>query len=166
MSDSLASGAKFWTCRCGVSNSEGAHTCIGCGDHRSHPRSIPPTRHKLKQHRQPNDTERSFGLILEAMKQRGDIVYYGFEEITLRFADMSYTPDYFVIRRQRELTIARAFDIEPPKPSQLIEAVYVELKGAHKWEDSIIKFKAARARFTWAQFQLWHRLQGNWEQIA
>ena len=56
---------------------------------------------KLRTHRQPNDTERGFAEeFLEPQLRRGDIYHYGFEEITLRWGDMEYTPDYFVIRRR------------------------------------------------------------------
>ncbi len=131
---------------------------------------------KLREHRKPNKTEAEFGLILEAKKQKGEIEYYGFEEITLRWADMEYTPDFFVIRRQE--FVPRWYD-EKNKHGMvwydeknkhgmatLIEAVYIELKGAHKWEDSIIKYKAARARFTWARFEMHEKRDGRWSQIA
>jgi hypothetical protein len=40
------------------------------------------------------------GNILEARRRRGEIVSAEFEAITLRWGDMEYTPDYFVIRQQ------------------------------------------------------------------
>jgi hypothetical protein len=110
---------------------------------------------RLKEHRKPNDTEARYALVLEAMKRRGEIEYYGFEEITLRWADMTYTPDFFIIREERAQG-DRTF----------VEAVYVEIKGGHKWEDSIIKWKAARARFTWARFEMWQCVSGQWSQIG
>lgn len=114
---------------------------------------------KLKQHRQPNETEKRYGLVLEAMKRRGEIVYYGFEEITLRWADMLYTPDFFVIRQLAENHTERG-------GGPLIEAVYIEVKGSWKWQKDVVKFKAARGRFTWAQFEMWDYVDGRWTQLA
>ena len=48
----------------------------------------------------------------------------------------------------------------------LIEAVYIELKGGWKWEDSVIKFKAFRKAMAWAQFQFHQKQEGRWEQLA
>lgn len=124
---------------------------------------------KLKQHRQPNETEKRYGLVLEAMKRRGEIVYYGFEEITLRWADMVYTPDFFVIRQQCTLQYA-GLEKEPVSPENpvrhLIEAVYIEVKGSWKWQKDIVKWKAARGRFTWARFEMWDYVDGRWTQLA
>lgn len=114
---------------------------------------------RLKKHREANETEKKYGLILEAMRRRGEIVYAGFEEITLRWADMEYTPDYFVIRQLAE-------NHTEAGGGPLIEAVYIELKGGRKWEDSIVKFKAARARFSWARFEMWALIDGTWTQLA
>lgn len=114
---------------------------------------------KLKQHRQPNETEKRYGFVLEAMRRRGDIVYYGFEEMTLRWADLAYTPDYFVIRQIAE-------NLTENGGGPLIEAAYIELKGAYRFEDSVIKWKTAKARFTWATFEMWECVKGQWNRLA
>lgn len=114
---------------------------------------------RLKRHRLPNDTEKRYGLVLEAMRRRGEIVCYGFEEISLRWGDMVYTPDYFVIRQLAE-------NHTEAGGGPLIEAVYIELKGAWKWQKDVVKFKAARARFTWARFEMWDYVDGRWTQLA
>ncbi len=43
-----------------------------------------------------NKTEAEFAMILEAMKRKGDILRYEFEGVTLRFANVKYTPDFVV----------------------------------------------------------------------
>ena len=41
---------------------------------------------------------------------------------------------------------------------------FYEIKGPHIWEDSVIKFKAARALHGWAKFQMWEKHLGSWRQ--
>jgi hypothetical protein len=79
--------------------------------------------------------------------------------VTLRWGDMEYTADYFVIRQLAENHTEMG-------GGPLIEAVYVEIKGGHKWEDSIIKFKAFRARMKWATFEMWGKEKGRWVKLA
>ncbi len=43
-----------------------------------------------------NKTEAEYAMILEAMKRKGEILRYEFEGITLRFANVKYTPDFVV----------------------------------------------------------------------
>jgi hypothetical protein len=40
--------------------------------------------------------------------------------------------------------------------------LFIEVKGPHIWEDSIIKFKAARVIHTWAKFSMWQKKKGAW----
>lgn len=54
-----------------------------------------------------------------------------------------YTPDYF-------------------SPELMI--VY-EVKGPHIFEDSVIKFKAARAIHKWLNFEMWQYRNGVWREI-
>jgi hypothetical protein len=127
---------------------------------------------KLRKHREPNETEREAGQILEAQRRRGEIVSAEFEAITLRWGDMEYTPDYFVIASQ-----SWAENIRTPSDSALpelvsdmkrplVEIVYVEIKGGWKWEDSVVKFKAFRKAMPWAQFVFWEKIDGRWNQAA
>jgi hypothetical protein len=173
----------IWRCSCGDGNVDSLQKCGGCGKDRYLSEMKPLTglparltglpalaaekragNRKLRQHREPNQTERDFGLLLEARRQRGEIEYFGFEEITLRWADLEYTPDYFVIEASFDFVTEFSTMDAPPRP--YIQAVYIELKGAHKWEDSIIKWKTAKERFWWARFQMHQRIGGNWEQVA
>lgn len=118
----------------------------------------PASKRKLRKFREMNQTEREFAHRLERMKQDGEIEYWGFEEITLRWADMSYTPDFFVIVR----TSLDADD----ETRTFIEALYIETKGGYRHEDSVIKYKAAKDRFRWARFEMWQKIEGRWQQAA
>lgn len=129
-------------------------------------------RRKLRQFRQPNQTEAEMGQILEARRRRGEIVSAEFEAITLRWGDMEYTPDWFVIASTGWAEIIRTpsdsaipelvSDMKRP----VVEIVYIEVKGGWKWEDSIIKFKAFRKAMPWARFEFWEKIDGRWNQAA
>jgi hypothetical protein len=127
---------------------------------------------KLRKHREPNQTEAEMGQIQEARRRRGDIVSAEFEAITLRWGDMEYTPDWFVIE-----SLGWAETIMTPSDSALpelvsdmkrpvVEIVYIEVKGGWKWEDSIVKFKAFRKAMPWARFEFWEKIDGRWNQAA
>jgi hypothetical protein len=124
---------------------------------------------KLRKFREPNQTEAEMGMVLEARRRRGEILSAEFEAITLRWGDMEYTPDYFVIVQQCSAQYA-GLDHEPVSPENpvrhLVEIVYVEVKGGWKWEDSVVKFKAFRKAMTWARFELWEKIDGRWNQAA
>ena len=117
------------------------------------------SRRRLKKHRGPNAIEEEFGHKLERDRQSGEVQDYIFEGVTLRWGDMEYTADYFVIRQIAE-------NHTEAGGGPLIEAVYVEIKGGHKWEDSIVKFKAFRARMKWATFEMWGKEKGRWVRLA
>jgi hypothetical protein len=114
---------------------------------------------KLRKHREPNQTEAEMGNILEARRRRGEIVSAEFEAITLRWGDMEYTPDYFVIRQIAENHTEMG-------GGPMVEIVYVEVKGGWKWEDSVVKFKAFRKAMQWARFEFWEKIDGRWNQAA
>jgi hypothetical protein len=122
-------------------------------------KALTPSRRRLKKHREPNAIETEFGHKLQRDKQAGEIEDYIFEGVTLRWGDMEYTADYFVIR-----TIA--LNETEKEGGPFIQAVYVEIKGGHKFEDSIIKFKAFRARMKWATFEMWGKENGRWVRLA
>jgi hypothetical protein len=114
---------------------------------------------KLKKHREPNQTEADYGILLAAMKAKGDIVHYGFEEITLRWADQEYTPDYFVMVTENNLH---------PEVNTRLEILFIELKGGHKWQRNVNTFKTFREQFWWARFEMWQRQSRGhgWERLA
>ena len=100
-----------------------------------------------------NETEREYSLLLEALKQKGEIAWWGFEAITLRLADgCRYTPDFVTVKpcgtwkEHHDLT-------------------FIEIKGGHIWDDSKVKFKVAREQFWWAEFVCWQKKKGQWKQL-
>ena len=67
-----------------------------------------------------------------------------YEPLKLRIDDTCwYTPDFWI-------------------PEMI---TFFEVKGGHAWEDSIVKFKAARAIHTWAKFEMHQKKLGVWRQI-
>src|SRR4051812_15744782 len=60
------------------------------------------SKRQLKKHRGPTAIEAEFGHKLERDRQAGEIEDYIFEGVTLRWGDMAYTADYFVIRQIAE----------------------------------------------------------------
>lgn len=98
--------------------------------------------------KQPNKTERE---MYERLKRQAGVVSATFEGVTLRLADnCRYTPDFFCQRG----------------PSPLLRPLFVEVKGAHAWDDSLVKFKVAKEMHgSWADFQLWRKQKGEWSRI-
>jgi hypothetical protein len=81
-----------------------------------------------------NRAEARFAEWQEGRRLAGEIRAWSFERDTLVLTpDMKYTPDF----RIEELTGLFTF---------------VDVKGGHVWEDSIIKAKAAAGLFPWHQF--------------
>ncbi len=108
----------------------------------------PPKYSQIIPRDKRNKTETEFGLILEAMKQRGEIASYRFADCTLQIDEgCRYTPDYRVDRGPDHLPL------------------FVEVKGGFIREDGMIKFRAARALHTWADFEMWQRKQGQWSRL-
>lgn len=103
---------------------------------------------KLRLSRKPNNTEEDFRRILEARRLKGEFLTVEFEAVRLRIGDGSYyTPDFLC-----QTTFGRP--------------ACFEVKGAHKWEDSIVKYKAAKERHAWADFEIWEKRDGRWSQIG
>lgn len=106
------------------------------------PKPVRPPR----QPKQPNKTERDFGNQLEARMRAGEFTQVQFEGVTLRWAGMSYTPDWACFLPDGRL-------------------VAYECKGAHVWDDSKVKFKAARDKFPAIGFEMHQRIKGEWRRI-
>ncbi len=100
-----------------------------------------------------NKTEAEFAMRLEAMKRAGEILRFEFEGITLRWADMRYTPDFVVFWLSNDKTI--------PKSAQRIVIKLIEVKGAHIWDRDIVRFKGARAYWPEFQFEMWQRTKAK-----
>lgn len=92
-----------------------------------------------------NKTEAEFALMLEAQKRSGEILRYEYEGITLRWADMRYTPDFVVFEDSY---------LHVKKPDSHIIKL-IEVKGGHIWDRDIVRFKGARAYWPEFAFEMW-----------
>lgn len=99
-----------------------------------------------------NKTETEFSLILEAQKRKGEILRYVYEGITLRWADMRYTPDFVVFGNQ----------LVGNDPLPFISLI--EVKGAHIWDRDIVRFKGARALWPEFSFEMHQKTKEGWKQ--
>jgi hypothetical protein len=99
-----------------------------------------------------NKTENEYSLILEAMKRKGEILRYEFEGITLRWADMRYTPDFMVFDDgviTKDDTVAWKIKL-------------IEVKGGHIWDRDIVRFKGARAYWPEFAFEMHQKTKNGW----
>lgn len=94
--------------------------------------------------KQPNKTELAFRAFM-AVKHLGT-VELEFEAVKLRIGpNCYYTVDWS--------------NFKNPRP------VFYEVKGGHIWDDSLVKFKAAKERHKWAAFELWQKKAGEWRRL-
>ncbi len=104
-----------------------------------------------------NKTESEFALILEAQKREGKILRYLFEGITLRFANVKYTPDFVVIRD---------VNMTPDADNWL---VFIEVKGPFikgNRERAVERFRHAKTYWPEFRFEMMQRQKdGRWVQI-
>lgn len=103
-----------------------------------------------------NRTEAEYALILEAMKQKGEIIRYEFEGMTLRFQGVKYTPDFYVL-----LNIAERF-VDTPGIK------FIEIKGRYisgKFERAIERFRHARTYYPEFTFEMHQKTKEGWKQI-
>jgi hypothetical protein len=101
-----------------------------------------------------NATEQQYSLILEAMKQKGEIIRWEFEGITLRFAGVRYTPDFYV----------QGWTIE----GNYTGIKFIEIKGRYisgKFERAIERFRHARTYCSEFQFEMHQKTKDGWKQI-
>lgn len=96
-----------------------------------------------------NKTESEFALLLEAKKRTGEIVRYEFEGITLRWADMRYTPDFVCVF--------------PNVLGVTLPLLLIEVKGAHIWSRDIVRFKGARAYWAEFTFEMHQKTKSGWK---
>lgn len=103
---------------------------------------------KLRRSRQPNKTEVEFGLMLEARRHKGEFLIVEFEAVKLKVGDGTYyTPDWIC-------------------QSRYARPVIFEVKGKHRWDDAIVKYKAAKERYSWADFEMWEKTSDGWKRIG
>lgn len=105
-----------------------------------------------------NKTEAEYALILEAMRHRGEILRWEYEGITLRWADMKYTPDFLAFGVVRQ--ISGEISVWNPYWVRIIE-----VKGAHIWDRDIVRFKGARAYWPEFAFEMHQKKQREWRRI-
>ncbi len=101
-----------------------------------------------------NKTESEFALILEEQKREGKILRYIFEGMTLRFANVKFTPDFVVFVGHSE------FDYGYPK--------FVEVKGPFikgNRERAVERFRHAKTYWPEFTFECWQKKDGQWTQI-
>ncbi len=99
-----------------------------------------------KRTRKKTQAESEYELILRLAHPDSKVLY---EAIKLRIADRChYCPDFTVVSPEGKLS-------------------FVEVKGPHIWEDSKIKFKAAKEMYPWAKFEMHQRLKGGvWQEVC
>jgi len=103
-----------------------------------------------------NKTETEYSQILEGTRQLGQIIRWEFEGITLRWADMRYTPDFIVFRY---------YDDELPEDQKQPGGIkLIEVKGPHIWSRDIVRFKGARAYWPEFAFEMWQKTKAGWKQ--
>jgi hypothetical protein len=112
-----------------------------------HPKAIASVKGRM------NRTETEFSYILEKQKRDGQIDGWAFEPVKLRLADgCYYTPDFMTWLAQ---------DAWP----SFWRIVFYEVKGAHIWDDSKVKFKVANEQIQWAEFQMHQKINGQWTKL-
>jgi len=108
-----------------------------------------------------NKTETEYALVLDAMKGFGQILRWEFEGITLRWADMRYTPDFVVFN-------SPMFACDSSGQTAVIGGSYlitlIEVKGAHIWSRDVVRFKGARAFWPEFRFEMWQKTKAGWKQ--
>ncbi len=98
-----------------------------------------------------NKVESEYALILEAQKRAGEILRFEFEGITLRFANVRYTPDFVVLNN-------------PPNSA----LTFIEVKGPFikgNRERAIERFRHAKTFWPEFSFEMWQKKEGQWTQI-
>ena len=103
-----------------------------------------------------NKTEAEFALRLEAQKRAGEILRYEFEGITLRFANVRYTPDFVVI--------TNPYDLSKHRELKLIEVKGPFIRGNR--ERAVERFRHAKTYWPEFTFEMMQKQKdGSWRQI-
>ncbi len=104
-----------------------------------------------------NKTEAEFALRLEAQKRAGEILRYEFEGITLRFANVKYTPDFVVFVDEWSHEDRKRYSIK-----------FIEVKGPFikgNRERAVERFRHAKTYWPEFTFEMWQKKDGAWNQI-
>ncbi len=101
-----------------------------------------------------NKTEAEFALQLEAQKRAGEILRYEFEGMTLRFANVKYTPDFVVF----------GYTEEPSGNGiRFIEVKGPFIKGNR--ERAVERFRHAKTYWPEFTFEMHQKTKEGWKQI-
>ncbi len=103
-----------------------------------------------------NKTESEYAMRLEAQKRAGEILRYEFEGITLRFANVRYTPDFVVIENWYT------------KEKFPIVIKFIEVKGPFikgNRERAVERFRHAKTYWPEFTFEMHQRTKDGWRQI-
>lgn len=111
-----------------------------------------------------NNTEKLYAAHLDIRRRAGEIVWWGFECMTLilegvgaeKHRRIRYTPDFVVV--------TPTF-VEGALRSVGLELEFHETKGFLR-EDARLKFAWARQRYPWAKFYMFRLVDGNFERMA
>ncbi len=120
--------------------------------------NVAPRRGKM------NKTETEYAMILEAMKRKGEILRYEFEGITLRFANVKYTPDFvvfpiYVVKFENFKLTSR----DPYYPIKFIEVKGPFIKGNR--ERAVERFRHAKTYWPEFTFELHQKTKEGWKQL-
>jgi hypothetical protein len=111
---------------------------------------------KLRVAREMNATEREFSFLLEAQKQKGEIVRWVFEGVTLRWGDgMHYKPDFFIV-------VATGIKLNDQRIGHWR---CIEVKGKKIWDRDIVRFKGCKAEWPEFEFEMHQKLDGKWNRL-
>ncbi len=133
---------SFLSCNSGTLTHTGAKNML----------QTPPN---AKKRHSMNKTEAEFGMILEAMKRKGEILRYEFEGITLRFANVRYTPDFVVFTQISE-------------PPHKLFTKFIEVKGPFikgNRERAVERFRHAKTFWPEFTFEMHQKSKDGWKQI-
>jgi hypothetical protein len=91
------------------------------------------------------ETEKRMANVCESRIRAGEVQKWWFEDLVFRVgADRTtYKPDFVLLLTTGELEV-------------------IEVKGAQKWEDSLVKFKAAAREYTFARWRMLEWNEGQW----
>ncbi len=123
------------------------------------PGLIPGTAENLRLHHRMkmNKTEAEFAMRLELQKSAGEILRYEFEGITLRFANVRYTPDFVVFA-----------EVPPNVGSHETDIKLIEVKGPFikgNRERAVERFRHAKTYWPEFTFEMHQRTKDGWRQI-
>ncbi len=109
-----------------------------------------------------NKVESEYALKLEEQKRAGEILRYEFEGITLRFANVKYTPD-FVVLTKPQINHLHATAIYSTYPVRFIEVKGPFIKGNR--ERAVERFRHAKTYWPEFAFEMHQKTKDGWKQI-